>query len=423
MSKFSLFWQRLFFLLLLFLSISVKAEHNTFIQRGSGDINNHEGEGFLTFQIFRSAPNADYMVVLPHGQGRNPANVPELAQVNLSNIVTNISVTCSNGSGVDYVMLQIASVSSMLRSDKKTDYIGVAGEPLLSTTVPGLFVSIGMSEPSVAGNTNYFSDSSTMHYFPFSGANDLRLWTFGENQMGCKLMNQRMGDFNLKVTARFYVNSDFNPGPNQQFSGGEYTALLYSDDGNGSARAKLLFNIAGFRVGSPTCALSSVTSTESAALTANDSTGTNYTLALGSWAPSAIKNGYTRKVPFKIRLTGCLAVNRLGVEVSGVTSPDGKLFANTTETTRGGAGNVAVKLQSIRSSTESDLYPGRRIEYVDSFAPGAGVININTGEMIIGDSAGEFNMDFSAQLVQVDVAQPIEPGTVTGRTTFLFNYP
>lgn len=423
MSKFSQFWQGMILSLLALLSENVIAEHHAFIQRGAEN-DDHSGVGDMPFTIFKTTSEGNYLVILPHGSGKIPTFVPGLAQENVINKNTNIAVTCRNGSGVDYVRIRLNSIGALLRPDQKSPYTGVNGEPLLFTTVPGVFLSLGLSYPSVDGDTSYFTDPEKLYYFPFTDTTDQSLWTFRENRnCGGPANDKRVGEFYLKVTSRFYVNSDFKPTTGQQFTGGQYWANLYSDDGSGSADARLLFNIAGFNVSSPTCVLSSVTSTESNALTSNDGSGTSYTLALGSYSPSAIKNGSTQKVPFRLRLQGCMGVTTLGVEVSGSTTTDGKLFANTTAHQNGGADNVAVKLRSVQSAVESEIYPGRRLEYSDSSASGVGVINTATGEVTMGSDAGAYDMDFNAQLVQVDTGQPIQPGKVTGRTTFLFNYP
>ena len=203
--------------------------------------------------------------------------------------------------------------------------------------------------------------------------------------------------------------------------GGSYIANMYSDDSDGSANVAVNFQLGGFTVSAPTCTISTVTSS-STSLTANDATGTNYTLDLGSYYPSDIKNGRTQKVPFRIKLQGCLGTPLLDVAVMGQTTPDGKLFANTKEGQQNGAGNVAVKLQNNKGGSSTDLYPGVIVNYINSSIAWAGYMNRYTGAMSSGLS-GEYNMDFTAQLVPADASKPIKPGVVGGRTTFLLNYP
>ncbi len=363
---------------------------------------------------------SSYAIILPHGT----SNQPQLVEAfDLQPVMLNSGayIYCKNGS-TTVANASVTNVSDDLSDSQKTPYTGTSGEPLLKTTIPGLFFSLSMSDPS----TSVFTNPRQIYYFPFSkGA---PVWNVRADNSGCgRLSDARLGDFTFKSRLRFYVNNEFNPylGNSQQLTG-LFEATLQITSGTQYGSAKLTFSFQGFTVSAPTCLSSVVTSSESGALTPMDATGTAYSIALGDYSPSDVRNEKTKKVPFTIQLSGCTAVNQLEVAVDGTTSPGTNYFANK-NTGTGAAQNVAVRLNELSSSpgNEVPFFPGRRFTLQGAHgALGPSLINRYNHNVIIGTGMpGSFNIDFNSQLVAADASKAVGPGTFTAKSTILFNYP
>lgn len=373
-------------------------------------------------QIPAGEQASSYAIILPHGTGDKPQLVEAF---DLQPVMVNSGayIYCKNGNNT-VKNASVTYVSDDLSDSQKTPYTGDDSEPLLKTTIPGLFFSLSMSDPS----TSVFTNPRQIYYFPFSkGA---LLWSVREDNTGCGTYftgDQKLGDFTIRSRLRFYVNNKFNPylGNSQQLTG-LFDTTLQLQPGTQYGSAKLTFSFQGFTVSAPTCLSSVVTSSESGALTPMDATGTAYSIALGDYSPSDVRNEKTKKVPFTIQLSGCTAVNQLEVAVDGTTSPGTNYFANKSTGT-GAAQNVAVRLNELSSSpgNEVPFFPGRR--FTLQGAPGAlgpSLINRYNHNVIIGTGMpGSFNIDFNSQLVAADASKAVGPGTFTAKSTILFNYP
>ena len=369
---------------------------------------------------FWNAPGngSDYLIVLPHTGSGLPIPITEF---DLTTYITtqNTRVYCKNGGHVGNLHL----VNSDPGLKSKSPHTGMNGEPLLNTSVPGLYFSLEISEPSVTEHQNLFLSPEKTYSFPINDGT--ALWNLDDsgNTGGCannlpRTTPAEIGTFNLKSRLRFYIDANYNPQAGQQLSGSYNFYLAMT---NSNIKTEIRESFVGFTVAPPTCLTSAVTSTEAGALS-GDGSGMRYTVNLGSYYPSDVREGKTKKIPFTVNLGRCVAVDVLKITVTGKPSAhNAELFANA----NGSAKNTAVKLNSVNGGTEKPFYPGVELRANGQRnALGPALINRFTGDVPIGEGTpGEFSLDFNAQLVPEDPNKPVAPGSVSALSTLLFDYP